>query len=286
MLNNQIIKTLEYFDVQDHPLTLLELRAYLLRIDPEDKPASLHEISEALQTLGGLVGQANGFYFLKDREVLSKRRLENNFYSTQRLKRAKKYLPGTRLVPFVSAVALTGSEAINNSKKGSDIDLLVLTEPDRIWTGRFFLTTYFQLFGVRRYGDNIENRFCLNHYIQKGKEVRSERHIYTAVEYVSLIPFYGSEKIYEFQKNNLPWVKDYLVQPQIVRYPDTTSSLFKKIIEALLSNPAGDLLENFLGNIQKNRIKIQDSVVVEDDELSFHPGNKGRQVLEKMPFKI
>ncbi|GAC1413636.1 MAG: hypothetical protein NVSMB66_5920 [Candidatus Doudnabacteria bacterium] len=286
MLNDQIIKTLEYFNIQEHPLTLLELQAYLLRLNPGDSGATLTEISEKLQNSKNLIGQENGFYFLNGRREIVKRRLENNYYSTPRLKRARRYLPGTRFVPFISAVALSGSEAISNSKKGSDIDLFVLTKPNRIWTGRLFLTAYFQILGMRRYSMNIENRFCLNHYIQEGKEVISERHIYTAVEYVSLIPFYGSKKIYEFQQSNLSWIKEYLVQPKLVEYPQSKSVRLKKLLENLLNNSVGDLLEKLLGDIQSKKIQLQDSVVIEKDELSFHPGNKGRQVLKKIPFKI
>ncbi|MDB4939619.1 MAG: hypothetical protein JWO40_44 [Candidatus Doudnabacteria bacterium] len=284
-LNNQIVKTLEYFNVQDHPLTLLEIYKYLLNVSADNKQATLLEIQQILPTLSE-VEHAKGFYFLKGRAEIAKRRLENNYYSTFRLKRAKKYLPRVRFVPFVNAVALTGSEAINNSKQGSDIDLLVLTAPGRIWTARLFLTAYFQIFGVRRHGKFVENRFCLNHYVQNGKNVGRERHVYTAVEYVSLIPFYGADQIYKFQQNNLEWIKNYLIQPQLVKYPDLATSRVKVFMERLLHGKVGDYLEKLIGKMQQSRIHIQDSIVIEPDELSFHPGNKGRQILERVPFKI
>jgi predicted nucleotidyltransferase len=287
VLNNQIIKTLEYFDVQDHPLTLLEVYKYLLKLGPQDSIADLMEVESSLSDLQSqrLILQDKGFYFLPGREALVKSRLENNYYSTARLNLAKKYLPGVRFVPFVSAIALTGSEAINNSKQGSDIDLLVLTEPNRIWTARLLLTAYFQILGVRRHSRYIENRFCLNHYIQESKVVDRERHIYTAVEYVSLLPFYGSDKIYQFQQLNLDWIKVHLAQPQIVKYPNRSKTYFKIVVEKILDNKFGNVIENLSGKFQKRRIHIQDSIVVENDELSFHPGNKGRKVLEKLPFK-
>jgi predicted nucleotidyltransferase len=281
MLNEQIIKTLEYFDVQDHPLTLLEIHKYLLGRQ-SDTVIPPSEILSTIEAMPDKVRSEHGLYFLSGREHLPKRRLENNFYSTERLKRAKKYLPGARFVPFVSALAIAGSEAASNSKQGSDIDLLVLTKPNRIWLARLFLTAYFQFFGIRRHGAYIENRFCLNHYLQEGRTVGSEKHLYTAIEYVSLIPYFGADKIYEFQKNNLEWMKNYLAQPQLIQYQPDRKPQIKKICEALLNKFIGDFLEKKAGQLQRRRIKIQDSIVIENEELSFHPGNKGRQVLEKL----
>jgi len=271
-------------------LTLLEIFKYLFKTSESSAVAtptagipdlSVSDLLRAIEAMPGEIQTANGFYFLKGRHEIAGRRLENNFYAAERLKRAKKYLPGTSFVPFVSALAMAGSEAVSNSKQGSDIDLLVLTKPNRIWLGRLFLSAYFQLFGVRRHADFIENRFCLNHYLREGKVVDREKNLYTAIEYISLVPYFGGDKIYEFQKANLNWIKNYLAEPQLVKYPPAKPAVLKTIFESVLNNPLGDFLEKQAGRFQKHRIQIQDSVIVEDDELSFHPGNKGRQILEK-----
>jgi predicted nucleotidyltransferase len=283
MLDEIILKTLKYFDVQDHALTLLELRKYLLKIEGKSSASySVGQVLETLETsLKNSVIQKHGFYFLKGRESLVEKRLHNNFYASPRLKRAHKYLPGIRYIPFVSAVALTGSEALNNSKKGSDIDILVFVKSGRMWLARLCLSAYFQILGMRRHGQYVENRFCLNHYIQELKVLSDDRNLYTAVEYVSLIPFFGAEKIYEFQLLNLPWIKKFLLQPEIVSYKTAKASSFKVGLEKLFSGQVGNWLEKVVGLAQKNRIKIQEYILVETDELSFHPASKGQQVLKK-----
>lgn len=286
MLKEQILKTLRYFDIQDHPLTLLEIHKYLLNTGEGNAACSVFEIESALKEMNGEVGESLGFYFISGRNLLAKQRWENNFYSTPRLRLEKKYLPRTRHIPFVSAVALTGSEALNTSKKGSDIDLLVFARPNRIWLARFFTTAYFQLTGLRRSGNKVENRFCLNHYIREGKNIDKDRNVYTAIEYASLIPYFGVAEVYKFQKENLDWMKNYLVQPQFIEYPSLKPGLLKRIIEILLDNFIGDGLDWFAGALQKKRIKILEHILVEDDELSFHPDSKGKQVLSRVPFKI
>lgn len=301
MLADQILKTLKYFDVQDHPLTLLEIQKYLLREGDyaglgaerqKTKFVSAGEIQECLQEqlMAEVQGPAKvqsflGFYFLAGRQEIAELRWQNNLYAVPRLKRAKKYLKYIRHIPFISAVAMAGSEALNNSRQGSDIDLLVLTQPNRIWLGRLLLTFYFQIFGVRRYGEKVANRFCLNHYIQEGKTVSHERHVYTAVEYVSLIPFFGGDKIYQFQNNNLQWIREYLAQPFVIEHQTKKASWFKKLFQALFANSLGDLMEKAVGKYQAHRIHIGDSIVVQEDELSFHPGNKARQVQSRYELR-
>ncbi len=289
MLSEQILKTLQYFDIQDHPLTLLELQKYLLADNQNTQNADAH-LSAVLNCIenemASKVQSKYGFYFLYGRESIAMRRWQNNFYSTPRMKMAKKILPLSRHIPFIAAVALTGSEARSNSKYGSDIDLFVLTEKNRIWLGRLFLTLFFQVLGLRRHGNKISGRFCLNHYVERGKALSADKNIYTAVEYVSLVPFYGSAAIYDFQEKNIGWIKKYLAKPVIFKLNAAEKSDFARFIEALLANFAGDFLEKAAGKYQKSRIKVQDNIVIENNELSFHPGSKGRQVLARMPFEI
>ncbi len=282
MLQQQVLKTLEYFDVQDKPLTLLELHKYLLNVDEQSKQASLLDIQQTLQTMTHQVSSGYGFYFLREREKLIKQRLENNFYASERQNRIKKYLPGTRYVPFVRAVAVTGSEALSNSKQGSDVDLFVLVAPKRIWLARLFLTIYLHMRGVRRYGNKIHNRFCLNHYVEEGKIISEDRNIYTAVEYVSLQPAFGSNKIYEFQQKNLEWISKFLVQPQIFPGQQEAIPWIKTFKEKIFSGSFGNWLENVAGKIQRKRIVVRDNILVEQTELSFHPDSKGKQVLAKL----
>lgn len=302
-LADSVLKTVKYFDVQDHALTLLEITKYLIRADQQEQPpkeqphaqpaegarvAQAADVADAWQILQCIekelscsLEQKHGFYFLKGRSGLALRRLQNNFYATARLKLAKKYLSLARHLPFISAVALTGSEAISSSKQGSDIDLLVLTTKHRMFLGRIFISVYFQVLGLRRHGSFIENRFCLNHYIQEGKILKSDQNLYTAVEYISLIPFFGADSIYDFQQKNIAWVKKYLAQPNIVKYKTPPPSRFKRFVERIFSNSFGDFLESVAGKLQYKKIKIQEYITVENDELSFHPGSKGQMVLAK-----
>jgi len=282
MLKEAVLKTIRYFDAQEHCLTLIDVSKYLVRIPNEPRVFSLSEIQNALEKdLAGEVTSKEGFYFLQGREELVKRRLQNHYYASLRLKRVKKYLPFVRHLPFIASVSLGGSEAISNSKKGSDIDLLIITKSNRMWLGRLAITLYTQVLGMRRHGDLVADRFCLNHYISAPKLLDSDHNLYTTIEYISQIPIYGGEVFYEFLKNNLPWFKEYLHQPLFELKQTPPASPTKKFLEKLLANPAGDWLEKIAGKYQLGRIRIQEYIIVEQDELSFHPDSKGQQVLQK-----
>ena len=277
-----VLRTIQYFDVQDHAVTLIEIHKYVLRISTNQQTLSLVAIQKILETdLQDMVSSGSGFFVLTNRTELISKRLQNNFYAVKRIKRARRYLPLVRFIPFIAGVALSGSEALSNSKQGSDIDLLVLTKSNRLWLGRIGISIFFQMIGMRRHTIYISDRFCLNHYVDLGKTINRDQNIYTAIEYVSLIPYFGGDAIYAFIKRNMSWISEYLVQPQIAKVTTMEGSVVAKAIEWMLKNPFGNMLELLAGKAQRKKIHLQEFIIVEDDELSFHPGSKGQQVLKK-----
>ncbi len=50
------------------------------------------------------------------------------------------------------------------SDSDSDIDLFVVSDPERMWLVRGLLTLAFQVLGVRRQGDLVKGRFCLSFF--------------------------------------------------------------------------------------------------------------------------
>jgi predicted nucleotidyltransferase len=283
MLAVAILRTVKYFDSQEHALSLLDISKFLLKIPGlEDRPYSLREILIELEsTLKDEVEEKSGFYFLKGREELVKKRLENYLYASPRLKRARKFLPFVRHLPFIEGVAMGGSEALSNSRRESDIDIFVLTTKGRTYLARVFFTAYFQILGMRRHGKHIANRFCLNHYAEEGKYLNEDHNLYTAVEYASFIPFFGGDKIYKFHMKNQDWIKQYLAQPLFVEVKTPPASGIKRGMEFLINILSGDRLENFAKKWQKKRIKPEEGIIVLDDELSLHPKSKGLQVLNR-----
>jgi hypothetical protein len=75
-----------------------------------------------------------------------------------------------RFLPFVEAVYLTGSVANCIPHRYSDLDLLIITRQNRLWSCIFFTKTVLRLLGQSRInGQNnpkvTSDKFCPNHFV-------------------------------------------------------------------------------------------------------------------------
>lgn len=289
MLHESIFKTLAFFDAQDMALTLVELRDYLVAPSPgegrEAEGGDRSQLSEIVRTvdaeLKDKVVYQNGFYCLKGRQNLVSLRQQRYQVSLPRFEKCRKYLRPLRLVPYVRAVSLSGSQALLASDEYSDIDLFIIVKKNRIWLVRALVSLYFQILGQRRHGHNIHNRFCLNHYVSEDWEITQDRNLYTAVEYASLLPVVGCAELKKFWRKN-SWIREYLAAPiweEQNKFFQFQPSIFQKPLEWGLDLAIAPVLNYILGVYQKQRIKPEDHILVSDDELSFHPGSRGQNVL-------
>jgi len=198
-------------------------------------------------------------------------------------------------------VAISGSLAMNNPKKESDIDLLIISKSGRIWTCRGLVTLFCHLIGQRRHGKLTQDRICLNHYLTNNSLKIPFRSLYNAQTYVHLVPILEIEKgIYrKFQKAN-QWINQYLSfcprkergYLKIIKL----NSLFtftRRLREFFLNERIGDWLESILRKFQEKRIKKDPltyqsggRVVFDDNQLEFHPDSPEKEVLKKYNLKM
>ncbi len=299
MLKNRILSTLKFFDLQDYPLTLLELHKFLTSdwqqlkagVDAQGEltePAEIQEqvkINELLVCLDSEcteeVENFLGFYCLSGRKNLVQQRLRNYYYGFKREKLIRRYINGLRQVPFARGIGLAGSQSMGLQKEFSDIDLLIIVCPGFMWLARTIITAYFQIFGIRRYGQKVANRFCLNHYLAGPKNLDDDRNLYTAVEYAKLRPLVYGHSIWQFQKNNEKWLKIFLPNIVLKEPVNEQPSRMQLFWEKLLANKFGLWLDEQLKNWQISKIRQEKFIVVEADELSFHPNNRKKDLFDQ-----
>lgn len=280
-LAQSIYKTLAFFDAEGLALTLMELKSYLMA--DNFASISLSSIQNSLQTeLRDKIGYKNGFYFLAPHENMVGLRNTHYRVSLERFRKTKKFLYWLRYIPYLRAVAISGSQALVNSAESSDIDLFIVTAKNRIWLARTMISFYFHIFRARRHGKYIRARFCLNHYLAADTAISQDKNLYTAVEYASLYPVIGAKNLEKFWRIN-PWAREFLASPVYEQTGifDYQFSFWQKILETVLDYSVGPLLNYLSGIYQKHRIKMQDYILVSDQELSFHPGSTGQKVLAK-----
>lgn len=259
-LEKSIIATLAYYDVLGLPLTSLEVYKYLIKIGTGPYFSNISDTLENSQTLKRYLDQKNGFYFLKGRDGIVKQRIRREKAIQEKWKKCKWAIKLLAGVPFIRMVALSGSMAVGNASKTSDIDLLIIVKIGRIWTTRLLVTILLSILGKRRYGRFIKDRICLNHYITDGSLKINFPSLYNAQTYIHLIPVLGDTDLFDcFQREN-SWIKNW-----VLFYPDSENLKYLKpnpFLEAIaglgklvLWGKWGDFVEGTLAKCQKMMIK-------------------------------
>lgn len=190
-----------YHDLFEYPLNEKELKRWT-----PSKKFSLKKSPE--------IEYKNGFYSLKGKENLISSRKKKESSSKTKFQIAQKAGEVLKIIPVVRGIFITGALAMYNADKDSDIDLMVITSKDCLWTTR--ILSYFLLYvsGIRfrRYFDQEEkDKICLNIWIDESNLSwdKNERNVYTAHEIAQAVPLVNKDKIYERFLWQNRWIRNY-----------------------------------------------------------------------------
>lgn len=141
---------------------------------------------------------------------LEKIRRQREKYSL--LKWGMAYRYGARLakIPFIQAIFVTGSLAMNNCKKSDDIDFMIVTSPDTLWLTRFLVTLMFWKQKRKPFQKIAPDKICTNLWLESRKLKVESRSLYHAHEILQAKCIFDRGGIHkQFLKEN-SWVKEYL----------------------------------------------------------------------------
>jgi D-beta-D-heptose 7-phosphate kinase/D-beta-D-heptose 1-phosphate adenosyltransferase len=212
------------------------------------------------------------YYFLPGQQSLVKQRNLNYSLSQPLRVYAVSLIPALTRITGVLAIYLTGSLAMNNTDGHDDIDLMVITQKNRLWTTRFLLTLYTTILGLRRqpHSHNIMGKLCLNLYLTPNAFAlpSSRRSLYTAYELTQAVPLYDP---YHTQSTLLlenSWLKEYLPNFSLPPAPAAT-----------FPTPKPSLLEKIAYFLQYRymRPKITREYITKDAAY-FHPHDPSRRI--------
>lgn len=196
------ILSLKYHDIFDYPLTKSELLKWKTGRLIKSKKENIK------------IGKIKGYFFLKGKSSNIQKRLLNEKYSKYKLKIARKAVKVLSRITFIKFVGITGSLAMNNASKNSDIDLMIITTHKRLWLTRsiVYLLLYMNKFILRKPNSKDEkNALCLNMWLDD-KSLRwstAWRNIYTAHEISQIVPLLNIDETYERFININKWIFDY-----------------------------------------------------------------------------
>jgi predicted nucleotidyltransferase len=123
------------------------------------------------------------------------------------IKRAARF---SALVPFTRAVLLTGSYSRGTATVASDIDLVFVAAPGRVWTQRFFAEIISRTLRIRRTDKKNGGRVCFSLSVSAAHAAIPNQDIVSAHFYRSLIPLWESQAgiVRSFQQQNR-WMHVY-----------------------------------------------------------------------------
>ena len=306
-LQEAILKTLAYADIFAYPLNSEELYRFLIANSPpsfssfkevlkqmeaEGKPACIARQSFA----GGQIEAEKGFYFLKKRNELVALRRKREKWSQAKIKIAQQVSQWFKLIPWVRMVGITGALAMANCQEKDDIDLLIITSPNRLWLSRLLVTFLTELLGKRRRPNDrrFKNKICLNAFWEENSLAlpEEERDLFTAHEVGQVrLVWERNDTFKKFLWENR-WAKEYLpngLDTKILGYDD-----IKRKREKSPNIPISQYLNIILDFLEKLAYKSQlwymrQKRTVEKIEPSrafFHPGDCRERVLKEYNKRI
>lgn len=297
VLIKNIIATVVYYDVLDYPLTTFEIWKHLINTTGSHykKLCTIEEVARVLssQAILQYIDHKNGFYFLCGREELVEKRKIREIISFSKSKKLQRIVAVLRVAPFVRMVCVTGRLAYKNCDSKSDLDVLVLYESGHIWTGRFFLTVFAHICGVRRYGKKTTDRLCLNYHITTQSCAVPTRDLFAAHEYSFILPIFdiSGMEFQQFCRDN-QWIKEY--KPQYnTQYKSSffamkhnfVTQFIQKFLELILSDRGMErrLRAMQIKKIEKNENTYKKGALIlyNDAHLVFLPHPHGPEVFEE-----
>jgi predicted nucleotidyltransferase len=183
LLADEIILTLFQASLFEYPLTREQARARLLKKCSERD--FLAEI-EALKRQK-LICEHNGYLSLVYRDIDICSFKQRQKISRQKREQIKPLLRFLQRFPLVSAVALTGSMAINNARADDDIDFLIVTAPKSLYVVRAAVTILSIFCGHKRtkkIGAAQKDQWCFNMWLTENNLCvpRARQTLYSAYE--------------------------------------------------------------------------------------------------------
>ncbi|MFA5776737.1 MAG: nucleotidyltransferase domain-containing protein [Patescibacteria group bacterium] len=203
-----IFDTLRYRQIFDCSMSYYQIWNYLV----SNKPTSEQDFKDALDNLvkDKKIICKDGWYSINvvDHEKAALRRKQAGKLMRQAINTVKHL----KQIPWIEMVAVTGSVAAFNANEQSDIDILVVTKPKRLWLTRLFLVSTLKILGVYWNAKEPAGTICPNILITAGNLTweSKKQNLYTANEVSLLCPLFFRHNCYfDFLEQN-EWIKNYL----------------------------------------------------------------------------
>ena len=221
-LSQAVLQTIAYSDIFDYPLTAHEIHRYLTGVK-----ASYEQVLQVLEEEP--VTRVGEYFTVPGREAIAGIRMRREASSRKIMPRAVRYGRILAALPYIRMVTLTGSLAMSNMEEGQDIDYMIVTAPNHLWTCRALALL------VARFARFENIQLCPNFLITENALTLTDRSLYAAHEMTQMILISGPETYDRMRRLNA-WTDEYLPNaqgaPKIFDMPKTPTQ-FQILFEFL-----------------------------------------------------
>jgi len=274
----EIKKVIVFFNLFDFPLTPYEIFIHLGR------KYSLAEIILTLDSLGNILENKEGFYFLKGRESLVQLRQERYNYSVRKLKIARRYAKIFALLPFIKVITSANVIGAHNMRDEGDIDLFIISAPGRIWLSRFFCAGIAKILNKRPTQKIKRDKLCLSFYISEDNLNLDSLKIEPEDPYFdywlkTMVLLYNKQGTYEnfLLANNLKG-KQTILKAELTGKRGIVFDYLEKIVKKwqlkIMSAPLKLVLESSKGKF------------INDQILKLYWRDRNAEILEKLNYAL
>ncbi|QQG47670.1 MAG: nucleotidyltransferase domain-containing protein [Candidatus Woesebacteria bacterium] len=221
---------------------------------------------------------SSGFYFLKNKENLIKKRFQKEKISEKKIRIAIKASKIIKKIPTILFVGLTGSCAMKNATSKSDIDLIIIVKKDTLWITRPFVYLLLEIFGFpfrRSFSKNLKDRLCLNIWLDTKNLRWKTKNIFTAHEIAQIKPLVNHQKTHQKFLNKNKWILDFWPNavkiPRKLKFTKNSSKIENLLIHKFIENLA------FKAQYLYMKPKITREVITKNRAI-FHPINWSKKV--------
>lgn len=280
MIEKTILKTLVYRDLFDYPLKAGEIYLFLIQ-----QKSSRRVVARALRELvaEGKIQQRSSYYYLPGREGIVALRRKREVISREKLKKAVRYARLLRPIPWVKAVSATGALAVENADEESDLDLLIITTPRRLWLSRALVFLILSLLGVKRKPGGVQtaDKVCPNMFLSMAALTvpDDEQNLYTAHEIVQARPIWECGQIHQHFLAENSWVRKFLPNFKFPPKPDQYAPKSGFVIFDWLEVLAYKLQLKYM---ERRRTRE----VVTPERILFHPIDRAAKILPRFEEQV
>lgn len=291
-LEKDIYRTVAYFSYFKYPVTSFEIFKWLLQ---PDKDRTYSEISSALQSSAWLkvkLQKQKGFYSLDDISDQIKTRHRRFLNAVEKYKKLKKVLIYVSRVPGVKGVALCNSLPLHFTRKGSDIDLFIISEDNKIWSTR--LLTVLPMILLRQRPGEVKinpvdmSFFATESNLEFQKLKMNKFDPYMSVWIRTLVPVYEKkEGVFEnFLEENI-WARKDLPNSILSRRTFRKRSKIKSKLPLFVGEhfAEGFQRRKFPEDIQSLQ-NIDSRIVVNNKMLKFHKNDRRQKVAQNLMARM